>query len=502
MKALRRIISAVIIATVVSCATVTASADENVGKIGDDAKQYLASTVSYDSRVNAVLANAWDSYATSVSVIDYKIKSSDFADVYINVSDLYPEYFYLDIANTTYYINSAGYITKIDIAYLYSPVTCNKQRAQLETAVSNVLSKMRGIKGEEDKIVFLHDYITAHNAYDFNGVLGDANAVDDYSFTAYGCLVNNISVCQGMSDAFLLLCKRLGISAAMATSDDMVHAWNFVKTGDSFYHLDITWDDDCSDSGLSFDGYSFLDLKGFAAHNYFMKSDLQMLSLEHYSWEQTHYAKDELTYRDYYWNDVYSQIFFIKGYQYYIKDSKLIKRNPTTKEEKVLYTIDNSTFSVGENQYAWYSRSSVLAYNYKDNFLIINLADGAYAYNLNSGELTKVFEFNEDGYIGGMILDDMTMLYDVVSVKDNKFYQTSDNSAQITFPSYSADYGDVDGEEGVGISDILYMKKFFLDSKVDINEFSADVNEDNSVDAKDLLMMIKKQAGYSVNFGG
>ena len=174
---------------------------------------------------------------------------------------------------------------------------------------------MNGISNDEDKIVFFHDYISSHNAYDPDGVSGDVEAVDDYSFTAYGTLVKNLSVCQGMSDAFILLCKRVGIDSVLASSEQMVHAWNLVRLNNRYYHLDITWDDSIFNANLDYASSDFLDVKGFVSHNYFMKSDSQMLKLDHYGWNKTKNAIDSSTFNNYYWNDVNSNIYYIKGFR-------------------------------------------------------------------------------------------------------------------------------------------------------------------------------------------
>ena len=501
MKLFKTFLSFVLVVMCIVTITLPVSAQEKVYKIGNRANKLLSDS-NYNESLAQVLTEAWDKYETTVKLSKLKIKSSKFIDMYLSVTEKYPEYFYVDSFNTSYSVNAMGYVVDITIGYYHSPRVCDSQRKELETVVLDILSKMERIDREEDKIVFLHDYISAHNAYDSKGVTGNVNLVDDYSFTAYGCLVDGVSVCQGMSDAFMLVCNRAGLTADMALSDDMVHAWNFVKIGDEYYHLDITWNDSASEAGLNYDGRSFLDVKGFASHKYFVKSDDEMLNLDHHSWEQTYLAKDSVTYKDYYWSGVYSQIFIIKGHQYFIKDSKLIKRNFNTGAEEILFEITDSQFSYEGKLYNWNSKSTILAYNYKDNFLLMNLSDGVYAYNLYSGDVSKVHDYNQDGYIGGIVFDNDVLSFDTIGVVNNKLAQLSSYKESISLPEYSVIYGDVDENSEFEISDLLKLRKFMANEGETINEFSADVNEDNRIDLKDLLIMIKKLAGYNIEFGG
>lgn len=461
---------------------------------------------SYNKSLDAVFADAWSNYKTLIDISKYKVKASEFSDVYNYVSEILPEYFYLDFGNTYYSSNSSGYVVDVKIGYLYTASVRNSQRKLFDAAVDAVLDKAKGITSQEDKVVFFHDYIANHNKYDTVALI-DAELVDDYSFTAYGFFINHVSVCQGMSDAFVLLCNKSGITARVVSSIPMVHAWNIVEINGQYYHLDITWNDNPNGAGLAYDGksedFDFLDVKGFSSHKYFMKSDTQFTELEHYNWETEFSGTDSVTYNNYYWQDVYSNIYYIKGSQYYMKNSSLIKRNPKTGNETVLYTVKNSSFSANGKKYVWYSRNTVLAYDFKHNFLLMNLSDGVYAFNLSNLQTTKVLNYTSDGYIAGIAFNDDGFVYDVADVDgSNGLYQISDLSAEIEFPEYSVLYGDADNNNSFNITDILKLKKYAANIETDINEFNCDVNEDNIVDAKDILLLSKSMVNSDITFGG
>ena len=417
-------------------------------------------------KAKELIIEAIDTYEPYVPLTAYRLSEEKFATVLIEVFDYYPEFFYVDLDESGWYVSGSGiYVTRLELRYLYTEKERDMQRAELEKAAERVIAKMKGITNEEDKIIFLHDYICAHNAYDEVGVEGDVDIVDDYSFTAYGCLVNNVSVCQGMSDAFVLISKKIGLTSYMVSSEPMVH-----------------------------DGEDFLDVKGFASHKYFMKSDDEFEELEHNFWDTYKEANNNETYKNYFWNDVYSQIFFIKGNQYYIKDSKLIKRNPKTGEEVVLYTIENAKFYQDSVVHNWESKSAILAYNYHDNYLLMNLNDGVYAFDLYNETVEKVYDYKNDGYISGMLYEGKTLMFDTAKVSDKgKMIEGESSSVKIELPKIDIDYCDVDGN-GLSVADLLAYRNYLVKHTDEIDFFKADANNDNIVDTTDLLIAVKKLA--------
>ena len=451
---------------------------------------------NYDTnmkKAKEVIVNAIDTCQTNVDLTKFSLSEQALVTIVLEILDFYPEFFYLDVDNTSYIKSGVtGLVLKLELIYLCSKNECDIKRAELEDVVLDVVSKMNGITREEDKILFLHDYICASNSYDEMGADGDVNNVDAYSFTAYGCLVNRVSVCQGISDAFVLISKRIGLTSYMVLSEPMVHAWNLVKSKDAYYHLDLTWDDTSAEAGLGFNGTDFLDVKGFASHKYFMKSDEEFEELEHSDWSAYKNATDSETYKDYYWNDVYSQIFFIKGSQYYIKDSKLIKRNQKTGKEIVLYSIENSNYHQGSKVYVWESKNAILAYNYIDNYLLMNLSDGVYAYDLYNEVINKVYDYTDDGYISGILYEDETLFFDTAKVSYNsRLVEGKSSSVTIELPEINIDYCDVDGN-GLSVTDLLAYRNYLVKESEEINFLKADANNDNVVDVKDLLIAVKK----------
>ena len=499
--------------------------DNNMAVSSLSGNKYAAP--KYNSKLNSVFSSAWNKYQKTVDIKKYKVHKSRINDVLIYISDLYPEYFYLDLDKSRYrYDTKTGYVEKIYMGYTCSISAIKIQRQRLINKTKEVLTYLRRIPRTVDKVTFLHDYIVARNAYtekartdNYSNLKQVLQSIDAYCFTAYGCLINNNSVCQGMSDAFYLLCKKAGIKASMANSRKMVHSWNYVKVGNYYYHLDITWDDEHTTFEYN-DYYGFNDVKGFVSHDYFMKSDSQINALKHYGYQEASswrgiYAKDSNTYKNAYWKDAYSQIFFIKGYEYYMqynnteKTSYLIKRNITTKEKEVLLEIKKSTFTGKDGKsYTWYPYFATLAYNYKDNFLFINRPYGIDVYNFAPQETEGYYEYKKysHGFYSGILYDGKIMYCNIATTtKDGSYYYDAGTyNFKPILPDYDIVYGDIN-DDGVFNSNDLKPLQYFILGKYDkvgiFNEFKADVNEDNIIDRKDLDLIKKALNGYNVKFG-
>ncbi len=72
-----------------------------------------------------------------------------------------------------------------------------------------------------------------------------------------------------------ILTKAAGIESYLVVKSG-VHAWNIIKLGDHYFHVDATWDDN--------EGY------GNFSYDYFLLSDSEMKALggAHSSWSLSH----------------------------------------------------------------------------------------------------------------------------------------------------------------------------------------------------------------------
>lgn len=96
-----------------------------------------------------------------------------------------------------------------------------------------------------EKVKAAHDYIVKNCTYNKLAIENDTLVDDD--FTVYGTLVKGVSVCEGYARTFKMLMDIANVDCIMVTGtvgeDEISHAWNMVKLGNDWYHVDVTFDD-------------------------------------------------------------------------------------------------------------------------------------------------------------------------------------------------------------------------------------------------------------------
>lgn len=131
------------------------------------------------------------------------------------------------------------------------------------------------------KVKAIHDYIILNCAYDMRAI-EDISSMPKASYHPEGCLLYNTCVCQGYAESFELFMNAFGIQnklitgyATDADGQTISHAWNSVKLGKNWYHVDLTWDDPAPDA------------KGYVCYDYFLRDDTFLL--QNHIWKQKNY---------------------------------------------------------------------------------------------------------------------------------------------------------------------------------------------------------------------
>ena len=151
-----------------------------------------------------------------------------------------PDIFWIN----AYTITTGTKSTEVEFEAIDSltPMQLREMSARLEEKAQELIDSIPEGLMDYDKILYIHDTIIRSTSYDKNGSTAGKNGLWG---TAYGCLVNGDAVCQGYSEAFVYIMGKLGIEAGMCSGSagDERHAWNYVKLGNDYYWLDLTWDD-------------------------------------------------------------------------------------------------------------------------------------------------------------------------------------------------------------------------------------------------------------------
>lgn len=104
----------------------------------------------------------------------------------------------------------------------------------------------------------------------------------DLSHTMQGALMEGMGVCDGYTKSMMYLLNSIGVPTRFVTgtANGGPHAWNLVKLGEGYYHVDLTWADADEEHIGNF-------------YNYLNETDTYM-KLTHV-WEEEKYPKAEAT---------------------------------------------------------------------------------------------------------------------------------------------------------------------------------------------------------------
>ena len=186
-------------------------------------------------------------------------------DIYFAIVRAHPEFFY--VGNGAGFSILGGYVVSFspqyDEALSQSSVIADFNARVEEILAETIASGMSQV----EMALSLHDYLVLHCAYDWN--VANRKGASSYNvYTAYGALMEGNAVCQGYAMAYNLLLNKVGIKTDYVTSvipNQGRHGWSLVKIEDTWYHVDVTWDDP-----MPFNtGH---DLPGYCRHDYFLVS--------------------------------------------------------------------------------------------------------------------------------------------------------------------------------------------------------------------------------------
>ena len=446
------------------------------------------------------ILEAWDNYETEADISECGVLLED-KDVFCErVSSRNPEYFYVTCYNVGYNSDS-NVIVCVYFEYFYREDEIPAMQARFEQKAQSVLNSIPSYLANKDKLLFLYDYLAVNNNYDFAVFTDYTENLKPEIRTAYGCLINNLSVCEGISQAFLYFCKKLNIEAYAVGSDEMNHEWNMVKLGNNYYHIDITYASpgfEKNEKKEQFQPY------GYVNHDYFLISDSQIKALYHYGWENIFAATDSKTYTNAYWKNAFGQVGFVNGYAYFIKNAKLRNYNLSTSISTDLYSVPKCYFKSKDGyKRIWepYNNGkgfhTNFAFDYDRNNLYFAMGNSAYSYNIDTKSIVSVYSLPKTGYILSLCYKSgkLYMTTNDINSKiqtDTYYFGTKTLSAS-SLPSYTDTTvtlsGDVNSSGKIDISDVLALKKYLAKSKLKISTANADVNKDDKIDLLDLARL-------------
>ena len=135
---------------------------------------------------------------------------------------------------------------EIRIEKSYTKDNINSINQKLDQIIKEIITDDMS---DKEKITVFHNYIIDNTVYDSNYLETNLNDIDNPSHKALGPLFFGRALCGGYADVMAIFLNKLNIPNYRISSSD--HIWNFVYLDNNWYHLDLTWDDPVTDSGVN-----------------------------------------------------------------------------------------------------------------------------------------------------------------------------------------------------------------------------------------------------------
>lgn len=174
-----------------------------------------------------------------------------------------PEIFYATGFHYRFYPDSAN--VEMIPEYLFDKAKVKDHQKAMKARVEK-LARPAAKLSEREKEQYIHDFICENVRYD--------KLKKPYSHEIIGPLGQGVGVCEGIAKSVKILCDALGIWCIIAISGNNPeknikyrHAWNVIRIGGTYYHLDATFDNTLSkDETIRYDYYNLSDSQIFKDH--------------------------------------------------------------------------------------------------------------------------------------------------------------------------------------------------------------------------------------------
>ena len=192
-----------------------------------------------------------------------RMEGKELTDVFLKLRLDCPEIFFVSGFHFRYYPDSAN--VELSPEYLFDKNKIKDHQKAMKARVEKLVRPAVAM-AELEKEQYIHDFICQNVRYD--------KLKKSYSHEILGPLGQGVGVCEGIAKTVKILCDQLGIWCIVVISEanpekniKYRHAWNIVKIGGTYYHLDATFDNTLSHMGpVRYDYFNLDDGKVFRDH--------------------------------------------------------------------------------------------------------------------------------------------------------------------------------------------------------------------------------------------
>ena len=191
---------------------------------------------------------------TQIYVVDeldystHSLSSAQAVAVWKTFRAEYPEFYWIE--------NTVTYTSRTMNLHIFDDYVSYSVRADIQEDIENVATDARRYltpeMGEAERALTLYDYLSVSMTYaeDGNGV--PSNEV--WAHNLVGAMQRYQGVCESYAKAYNYLCTLYGVESLFVEGradsynagnsyDAQGHAWNYIRVGENWYPVDVTWGD-------------------------------------------------------------------------------------------------------------------------------------------------------------------------------------------------------------------------------------------------------------------
>lgn len=151
-------------------------------------------------------------------------------------------------ANGIHYAITVTYYPGDNVAWAYlnddKSTLTDDELVLYDAAVAWLEENITEDMSDYAKCETIYNYLAGNVIYSYD-LLNALNTsyTFDRGITAYGAMVDGVTICQGYADAFDMLTSMLGMECVQVFGygNNEPHNWNQIKLGDHWYHVDCTF---------------------------------------------------------------------------------------------------------------------------------------------------------------------------------------------------------------------------------------------------------------------
>ena len=433
----------------------------------------------YEDAYNKVCAGI-EAMETKIDIKSSRLNEAQLKTLVNDVLGNNPYFFYVD---TKYkYSGYNGVIYSLIPQYTMTKAEVKNATADFDKRLNKIVALLPKGLDDAEKALFFHDYLCLNFEYDRT-----------YSvYDAYTMLKKGKGVCQAYSRLYDALLEKVNIDSLSVQSDSMNHAWNAVKIGGKYYHVDVTWDDPIPDE------------KGLVLHEYFLLSDKGIQSRKHHDYSGAPACSDK-KYDYMYWRDYRKAFGFADGKIFLLNGRDIEQTDISNGKIRTVRKIEDTWKVWGKTSY--YEECFSGFGSYKDH-LLFNTPTAIFALDPETGKCQEILDLSDkQGYVYGFYNIGGKGYYAIAANPNtDKTYQSFDivikGNEEPEEPEKPVDpdkplTGDINGDGKVTSADYTMCKRAVLGTYV-LSEkqlIAADVDGNGKITVKDYALLKRAVLG-------